>query len=40
MSVYIEREADKYGFEYIEINNRPFDTVAEEVMRSLGLSVR
>jgi 2-phosphoglycerate kinase len=40
MSVYIEQEANKYGFEYIEMDNKPFDCVADEVVRSLGVSVR
>jgi 2-phosphoglycerate kinase len=39
MSAYIELEANKYGFEYIEIDKKPLGSVAEEVMRSLGLSV-
>jgi 2-phosphoglycerate kinase len=40
MSVYIEQEAKKYGFEYVEMEKRPFDSVAEEVMRSLGIEIR
>ena len=40
MSVYIEQEAKKYGFEYIEMDKKPFGSVTDEIMRSLGLSVR
>jgi 2-phosphoglycerate kinase len=40
MSVYVEQEAKKYGFEYIEMGPGPFGDVAEEVMKSLGLSAR
>jgi 2-phosphoglycerate kinase len=40
MSVYIEQEAKKYGFEYIEMDKGLFGDVAEEVMKSLGLSAR
>ena len=38
MSAYIEAEAKKYGFEYIEMDNELFGNVTAEVMRSLGLS--
>lgn len=38
MSVYIEQEAKKYGFEYIEMDKELFGNVTEEVMKSLGLS--
>jgi 2-phosphoglycerate kinase len=38
MSAYIEQEAKKYGFEYIEMDKELFGNVTEEVMRSLGLS--
>ena len=38
MSAYIEQEAKKYGFEYIEMNNDLFGNVTEKVMKSLGLS--
>ena len=38
MSAYIEQEAKKYGFEYIEMNKELFGNVTEEVMKSLGLS--
>ena len=40
MSAYIEQEAKKYGFEYIEMDKAPFGDVTEEVMKSLGLSAR
>ncbi len=40
MSTYIEQEAKKYGFEYIEMDKKPFGDVTEEVMKSLGLSAR
>ena len=38
MSTYIEQEAKKYGFEYIEMDKELFENVTEEVMKSLGLS--
>ena len=38
MSVYIEQEAKKYGFEYIEMNKELFENATEKVMKSLGLS--
>jgi 2-phosphoglycerate kinase len=38
MSAYIEQEAKKYGFEYIEMDKELFGNVTEEVMKSLGLS--
>jgi 2-phosphoglycerate kinase len=38
MSVYIEQEAKKYGFDYIEMDKELFENVTEEVMISLGLS--
>ena len=38
MSAYIEQEAKKYGFEYIEMDKQLFGNVTEEVMKSLGLS--
>jgi 2-phosphoglycerate kinase len=38
MSAYIEQEAKKYGFEYIEMDKELFGNVTEEVMESLGLS--
>jgi 2-phosphoglycerate kinase len=40
MSAYIEQEAKKYGFEYIEMDKELFEDVTEEVMKSLGLSAR
>jgi 2-phosphoglycerate kinase len=38
MSAYIEQEAKKYGFEYIEMDKELFGNVTEVVMKSLGLS--
>lgn len=38
MSAYIEQETKKYGFEYIEINKKPFELVTEEVIQALGLA--
>ena len=40
MSAYIEQEAKKYGFEYIEMDKALLGDVTEEVMKSLGLSTR
>jgi 2-phosphoglycerate kinase len=40
MSAYIEQEAKKYGFEYIEMDKALFGDVPEEVMKSLGLIAR
>ena len=40
MSAYIEQEAKKYGFEYIEMDKELFGNVTEDVMKSLGLSAR
>jgi 2-phosphoglycerate kinase len=40
MSAYVEQEATKYGFEYIEMDRERFGDVAEEVMKSLGLTTR
>lgn len=40
MSAYVEQEAKEYGFEYIEMDTKPFGDVTEEVMKSLGLSAR
>jgi 2-phosphoglycerate kinase len=39
MSAYIEQEAEKYGFEYIEMDKVLFEDVTEEVIKSLGLNV-
>ena len=36
MSVYIEQEAKKYGFEYIEMDKELFGDVTEAVKKSLG----
>ena len=38
MSAYIEQEAEKYGFKYIELDKIIFGKVTEEVMKSLGLA--
>ena len=38
MSAYIEQEAKKYGFEYIEMDKELFGDVMKEVMKSLGLN--
>jgi 2-phosphoglycerate kinase len=40
MSVYIEQESKKYGFEYIEMDNVPFGNITEAVMKALGLSAK
>ena len=40
MSAYIEQEAKKYGFKYIEMDKKLFGDVTEEVMRTLELSAR
>jgi 2-phosphoglycerate kinase len=40
MSAYIEQEAKKYGFKYIEMDRELFGDVAEAVMKSLGVSAR
>ena len=37
MSAYIEQQAKKYGFEYIEMDKESFGNVTEKVMKSLGL---
>ena len=38
MSAYIEQEAQKYGFEYIEMDKKLFGDVSTEVIKALGLS--
>ena len=38
MSAYIEQEAKKYGFDYIEMDVKAFENVTGEVINSLGLS--
>ena len=38
MSLYIEQETKKYGFQYIEMDKALFGHVVEDVMKSLGLS--
>jgi 2-phosphoglycerate kinase len=40
MSAYIEQEARKYGFSYIEMDGRPFQDIAGAVVESLGLKAR
>ena len=40
MSAYIEQEAKKFGFEYIEMDKKLLGDVTEEVVRSLGLRAR
>jgi 2-phosphoglycerate kinase len=40
MSAYIEQEAKKYGFKYIEMDKELFGEVTEAVIISLGLSAR
>ncbi len=40
MSAFIEQEARKVGFEYIEMDKAPFGEAAEAVMKALGLSTR
>jgi len=40
MSAYIEQEAKKFGFEYIEMDKELLGDVTEEVVRSLGLRAR
>jgi 2-phosphoglycerate kinase len=40
MSIYIEQEAKKYGFEYIEMDKELFGDVTKEVIKTLGLSAR
>jgi hypothetical protein len=37
MSAYIEQEARKYDFKYIEMDNKLFGNITIEVMESLGL---
>jgi 2-phosphoglycerate kinase len=38
MSVFIEQETKKYGFEYIEMDKKLIGDVTEDVVKSLGLS--
>ena len=40
MSAYLEQEARKYGFRYIEMDGRPFQDIAGAVVESLGLEAR
>jgi 2-phosphoglycerate kinase len=37
MSAYIEQEAQKYGFRYIEMDKESFGDITEVVMKSLGV---
>jgi 2-phosphoglycerate kinase len=38
MSGFIEQETKKYGFTYIEIDEKQFGDITEEVLKSLGLN--
>ena len=40
MSAYIEQEAHKYGFKYIEMDGEPFWRMAENIAKLLGLRSR
>ena len=40
MSIFIEQEAKKYGFEYIGTDKQRIVEVTEEVKKALGLSIR
>ena len=40
MSAYIEQEAYKYGFKYIEMDGEPFWRMAEKIAKLLGLRSR
>ena len=40
MSAFIEEEAKKYGFEYIEMDEELFWDVTEKIVKSLGLKAR
>ena len=40
MSAYIEQEAHKYGFKYIEMDGEPFWGMAENIAKLLGLRSR
>ena len=40
MSAYIEQEAHKYGFRYVEMDGEPFGGMADTIAESLGLSSR
>ena len=40
MSGYIEKEAHKYGFKYVEMAKRPFQDVAGAIEELLGLKAR
>lgn len=38
MSCYVEREAEKYAFKYIEMDNKPFQAIADSVLAVLELA--
>jgi 2-phosphoglycerate kinase len=38
MSARIEQEAEEFGFEYIELDQKPFEAATEAVIKALGLS--
>lgn len=38
MSARIEQEVKKFGFEYIELDQKPFEAAKEAVIKALGLS--
>jgi 2-phosphoglycerate kinase len=40
MSAFIEQETEKYGFEYIEMDEELFWDVTEKIVKSLGLRAR
>ena len=40
MSAYVEQEAKRYGFEYIEMDKERLEDVTDKVMKSLGLATR
>lgn len=40
MSTYIEREAKRHGFKYMEMDKKLFGNITEEVMKSLGLCAK
>ena len=40
VSVNVELEANKYGYEYIELSKKQFTSIPEKVMMSFGLSTK
>jgi hypothetical protein len=40
MSAFIEQEAKKYGYEYIEMDEELLGNVTEKVVKSFGLRAR